>query len=113
MEVDKKEVCDATDKLKSLLDAEEESAKSCLVKLMPVKRPQVEWCKWETYLSVDLNLEWYSGTLLGLNFFVPMIIKKRRSEVKVYGCLFVCMAKLELAILNWWRIYQRIISLWL
>ena len=63
-----------------------------------------------TYLSVDLNLEWYSGTL-GLIFFGPMIIKRRRSEVKVYGGLFVCMAKLELAILNWWTIYQRIISL--
>ena len=47
----------------------------------------------------------------GVDFFGPMIIKKRRSEVKVYGGLFVCMAKLELAILNWWTIYQRIISL--
>ena len=35
MEVDKKEVYDATDKLKSLLDAEKESAKSWLVKFMP------------------------------------------------------------------------------
>ena len=35
MEVDKKEVYDATEKRKSLLDAEEESAKSCLVKFMP------------------------------------------------------------------------------
>ena len=58
------------------------------------------------------NRTWNSGTL-GLIFFGPVIIKKRRSEVKVYGCLFVCMAKLELAILNWWTIYQRIISLWL
>ena len=35
VEVDKKEVYDATDKLKSLLDAEKESAKSWLVKFMP------------------------------------------------------------------------------
>ena len=35
MEVDKKEVYDATERLKSLLDAEKESAKSCLVKFMP------------------------------------------------------------------------------
>ena len=35
VEVDKKEVCGAIDKLKSLLDAEEESAKSCLIKFMP------------------------------------------------------------------------------
>ena len=55
------------------------------------------------------NRTWNSGTL-GLIFFGPVIIKKRRSEVKVYGCLFVCMAKLELAIFNWWTIYQRIIS---
>ena len=34
VEVDKKEVYDATDKLKSLLDAEKESAKSWLVKFM-------------------------------------------------------------------------------
>ena len=49
----------------------------------------------------------------GDDFFGPMISKKRRSEVKMYGCSFVCMAKLELAILNWWTIYQRISSLWL
>ena len=35
-EVDKKEVYDATEKRKSLLDAEEESAKSCLVKFVQV-----------------------------------------------------------------------------
>ena len=35
VEVDKKEVYDATGKRKSLLDAEEESAKSCLVKFRP------------------------------------------------------------------------------
>ena len=34
MEVDKKEVYDATERLKSLLDAEKESAKPCLVKFM-------------------------------------------------------------------------------
>ena len=28
----------------------------------------------------------------GVDYFGPMIIKERRSEVKVYGCLFVCMA---------------------
>ena len=28
----------------------------------------------------------------GVNYFGPMIIKERRSEVKVYGCLFVCMS---------------------
>ena len=28
----------------------------------------------------------------GVDFFGPMIIKESRSEVKVYGCLFVCMA---------------------
>ena len=28
----------------------------------------------------------------GVNYFGPMIIKERRSEVKVYGCLFVFMA---------------------
>ena len=35
VEVDKKEVYDATERLKSLLDAEKESAKPCLVKFMP------------------------------------------------------------------------------
>ena len=35
MEVDQKEVYDATERLKSLLDAEKESPKSCLVKFMP------------------------------------------------------------------------------
>ena len=35
MEVDKKEVYDATERLKSLLDAEKESAKPCLVTFMP------------------------------------------------------------------------------
>lgn len=28
----------------------------------------------------------------GVDFFCPMIMEGRRSEVKVYGCLFVCMA---------------------
>ena len=28
----------------------------------------------------------------GVDFFGPMIMEGRRSEVKVYGCLFVCMA---------------------
>ena len=28
----------------------------------------------------------------GVDFFGPMIIKESRSEDKVYGCLFVCMA---------------------
>ena len=28
----------------------------------------------------------------GVDFFGPMPIKERRSEVKVYGCLFVCMS---------------------
>ena len=28
----------------------------------------------------------------GVDFFCPMIMDGRRSEVKVYGCLFVCMA---------------------
>ena len=28
----------------------------------------------------------------GVDFLGPMIIKESRSEVKVYGCLFVCMA---------------------
>ena len=28
----------------------------------------------------------------GVDFFSPVIIKERGSEVKVYGCLFVCMA---------------------
>ena len=28
----------------------------------------------------------------GVDYFSPMIIKERRSEVKVYGCFFVCMA---------------------
>ena len=28
----------------------------------------------------------------GVDFFGPMIIKESRSEVIVYGCLFVCMA---------------------
>ena len=28
----------------------------------------------------------------GVDFFCPMIMGGRRSEVKVYGCLFVCMA---------------------
>ena len=28
----------------------------------------------------------------GVDYFGPMIIKERRSEVKVYGCLFVFMA---------------------
>ena len=28
----------------------------------------------------------------GVDYFGPIIIKERRSEVKVYGCLFVCMA---------------------
>ena len=35
VEVDKKEVYNATDKLKFLLDAKEESAKSCLTKFLP------------------------------------------------------------------------------
>ena len=28
----------------------------------------------------------------GVDFFGPMIMEGTRSEVKVYGCLFVCMA---------------------
>ena len=47
----------------------------------------------------------------GVDYFGPTIIKETRSEVKVCGCLFAW--RLELAILNWWTIYQRIISLWL
>ena len=27
----------------------------------------------------------------GVDFFGPMIIKESHSEVKVYGCLFVCL----------------------
>lgn len=47
----------------------------------------------------------------GVDYFGPTIIKETRSEVKVSGCLFAW--RLELAILNWWTIYQRIILLWL
>ena len=28
----------------------------------------------------------------GVDFFGPMLVKERRSEVKVYGCLFTCMS---------------------
>ena len=28
----------------------------------------------------------------GVDFFGPMLVKEKRSEVKVYGCLFVCMS---------------------
>ena len=28
----------------------------------------------------------------GVDFFGPMLVKERRSEVKVYSCLFVCMS---------------------
>ena len=29
----------------------------------------------------------------GVDFFGPMLVKEKRSEVKVYGCLFVCMGR--------------------
>ena len=29
---------------------------------------------------------------IGVDFFGPMLVKERRSEVKVYGCLFTCMS---------------------
>ena len=28
----------------------------------------------------------------GVDFFGPMLVKEKRNEVKVYGCLFVCMS---------------------
>ena len=28
----------------------------------------------------------------GVDVFGPMLVKEKRSEVKVYGCLFVCMS---------------------
>ena len=28
----------------------------------------------------------------GVDFFGPMLVKKRHSMVKVYGCVFLCMA---------------------
>ena len=28
----------------------------------------------------------------GVDFFGPMLVKERRKEIKVYGCLFVCMS---------------------
>ena len=48
----------------------------------------------------------------GVDFFGPMIVKERAVKLKctVVG-LFAWL--LELAILNWWTIYRRIISLWL
>ena len=46
----------------------------------------------------------------GVDFFGPVIVKERVVKLKctVVG-FFACL--LELAILNWWTIYRRIISL--
>ena len=48
-----------------------------------------------------------------VDFFGPMLVKEKRSEVKVFGCLFVCLHEYKsLVILSWWMIFQQIISLW-
>ena len=41
-------------------------------------------------ITVNGNEMMFRNT--GVDFFGPMLVKERRSEVKVYGCLFSCMS---------------------
>ncbi len=47
--------------------------------------------KWQTYLTLEVTPGEPPFTRVGIDYFGPFLVKKARSELKRYGCLFTCL----------------------